>query len=179
MVTKKIRFEVFKRDGFRCGYCGKSPPSVTLEIDHIHPKSKKGKDDINNLITSCFDCNRGKRDIPLNRLPNTLSENLSVLQEQEEQLKAYRRFVDKIQKRVNKDIREIASIFTDHFRHKDLSEQFKNGSLKNFLGLLPKHEVEIAMNLAVSKKGNKADDAIRYFCGICWNKIKKRSAPWE
>jgi hypothetical protein len=32
-----------------------------LEVDHIHPVSKGGTDDSMNLITSCFDCNRGKR----------------------------------------------------------------------------------------------------------------------
>lgn len=63
-VPKKTRFEVFKRDGFRCGYCGKTPPAVTLEVDHIEPVANGGEDDLYNLITACFDCNRGKRDIP-------------------------------------------------------------------------------------------------------------------
>ena len=43
-ISKKLRFEVFKRDGFQCAYCGKTPPEVSLEVDHIQPKSKKGKD---------------------------------------------------------------------------------------------------------------------------------------
>ena len=49
-LTKKIRFEVFKRDGFQCGYCGNTPPKVVLEVDHIEPISKGGKDDMNNLL---------------------------------------------------------------------------------------------------------------------------------
>lgn len=59
-VGKSLRFEVFARDGFTCQYCGQRPPDVVLEPDHIHPKSKGGSDDSINLITSCFDCNRGK-----------------------------------------------------------------------------------------------------------------------
>jgi hypothetical protein len=59
---KNVRFEVFKRDSFRCQYCGRSAPDVVLEVDHIVPKSKGGTDDMLNLITSCFDCNRGKSD---------------------------------------------------------------------------------------------------------------------
>ena len=43
-ISKKLRFEVFKRDGFQCQYCGKTPPAITLEIDHINPKSKRGQD---------------------------------------------------------------------------------------------------------------------------------------
>lgn len=61
-LSKKIRFEVFKRDSFTCQYCGNSAPNVLLEVDHIKPVSKQGEDDITNLITSCFDCNRGKSD---------------------------------------------------------------------------------------------------------------------
>jgi 5-methylcytosine-specific restriction endonuclease McrA len=86
-ISKKRRFEVFKRDGFKCVYCGKSPPAVILEADHIEPKSKGGVDDINNLITACFDCNRGKSNIPLGKIIPKLSKNLEVLKEQEEQLK--------------------------------------------------------------------------------------------
>ncbi len=59
-VRKSVRFNVFARDGFTCQYCGKRPPEVVLECDHIHPQSKGGSDDEINLITSCADCNRGK-----------------------------------------------------------------------------------------------------------------------
>jgi len=60
-ISKKIRFEVFKRDSFKCQYCGCSAPDVILHVDHIHPVSKGGDNDITNLITSCFDCNMGKK----------------------------------------------------------------------------------------------------------------------
>ena len=60
-LSKKRRLDVFKRDSFQCAYCGKTPPNVVLEVDHIIPKSKSGSDDIDNLITSCFDCNRSKK----------------------------------------------------------------------------------------------------------------------
>lgn len=59
-LSKKIRFEVFKRDKFTCQYCGKSAPEVILELEHIKPKSKGGTNRITNLLTACFDCNRGK-----------------------------------------------------------------------------------------------------------------------
>jgi hypothetical protein len=61
-ISKKVRFEVFKRDGFKCQYCGKCAPEVILNVDHIHPVSKGGEDDMMNYITSCFDCNSGKSD---------------------------------------------------------------------------------------------------------------------
>jgi len=60
-ISKTLRMEVFKRDAFKCVYCGKKPEDgAVLEIDHLTPVAKGGKDDIFNLVTSCLDCNRGK-----------------------------------------------------------------------------------------------------------------------
>lgn len=59
-ISKKVRFEVFKRDSFTCQYCGKSAPEVILHIDHINPVAGGGDSDIMNLVTSCVDCNLGK-----------------------------------------------------------------------------------------------------------------------
>lgn len=61
-IGKSLRFKIFSQDGFTCRYCGRRPPDVVLEVDHLHPRSKGGTDDEINLLTSCFDCNRGKRD---------------------------------------------------------------------------------------------------------------------
>lgn len=60
--SKRIRVEVLSRDGFKCKYCGKSAEETVLEIDHIVPVSKGGKSILDNLITLCIDCNRGKGD---------------------------------------------------------------------------------------------------------------------
>lgn len=59
-IGKKIRFEIFKRDSFACRYCGRKPPEVTLEADHVIAKAQGGADVFENLVTACFDCNRGK-----------------------------------------------------------------------------------------------------------------------
>lgn len=61
-ISKKTRFEVFKRDGFKCQYCGKCAPEVVLNVDHIHPVSKGGGDDMMNYVAACVDCNAGKSD---------------------------------------------------------------------------------------------------------------------
>lgn len=59
-ISKKARFEVFKRDSFTCQYCGKAAPDVVLHVDHIVPVAEGGKNDILNLISACIDCNLGK-----------------------------------------------------------------------------------------------------------------------
>ena len=58
-----LRYDVLKRDFFKCVLCGTSPavnPTTILHIDHIVPFSKGGKTEINNLRTLCKDCNLGK-----------------------------------------------------------------------------------------------------------------------
>lgn len=171
-ISKKLRFEIFKRDGFACAYCGRTPPEVLLEIDHIKPRSKKGKDDINNLITACFDCNRGKRNIPLDKAPNQISINLETLKEKEEQLAEYQKIINKIERRLIREIKKVDKIFNDTYKDYVLSDKFKTGSLKSFLRRLPAGEVVEAMIIACQRINNDRDRTIRYFCGICWKKIK-------
>ena len=58
-----LRFDVLKRDHFRCVVCGRSPATVlglVLHVDHVVPWSKGGKTVIENLRSACQDCNIGK-----------------------------------------------------------------------------------------------------------------------
>lgn len=59
-IKKSVRFAVLRRDGFRCVYCGARPIDSELHIDHIHPRSLGGSDEIENLVTACQSCNLGK-----------------------------------------------------------------------------------------------------------------------
>lgn len=59
-VSKKTRFEVFKRDNFTCQYCGAKAPEVVLHCDHINPVANGGDSGIMNLVAACAACNGGK-----------------------------------------------------------------------------------------------------------------------
>ncbi len=64
-VPLKIRWEVLKRDNYKCRKCGRSPSvdhKVRLEVDHKIPVAKNGQNDIENLWTLCWECNQGKKD---------------------------------------------------------------------------------------------------------------------
>lgn len=94
-LSKKTRFEVFKRDSFKCQYCGKCAPDVILHVDHIHPVSKGGENDILNYITACADCNSGKSDRLLSddsvmAKQRAQLEELNERREQLEQMLAWR-----------------------------------------------------------------------------------------
>jgi hypothetical protein len=67
-IAVGIRFDVLNRDGFRCTYCGRGPDQgVLLEVDHVVPRSAGGEDTLDNLVTACWDCNRGKAAKALDR----------------------------------------------------------------------------------------------------------------
>lgn len=53
------RNRIYKRDNYECVYCGSSRH---LTLDHVIPKSRGGKNDWNNLVTSCQKCNLKKAD---------------------------------------------------------------------------------------------------------------------
>lgn len=55
--SKTLKYKTFKRDKFICQKCGfEDKTGLKLEAHHINPLYLGGADDINNLITLCFDC---------------------------------------------------------------------------------------------------------------------------
>lgn len=171
-LSKKIRFDIFKRDGFRCSYCGTSPSeTVLLEVDHIHPVAEGGTNDIDNLITSCQDCNRGKGAILLSVVPQSLQEKAAEIQERESQIAAYYQVLSAKKERKDKEIWDIAEIFMKRFCDDGISRA-NFSSIRNFLTHLDFYEVVEAMEIACDKKYNRRP-AFLYFCGICWNKVKR------
>ncbi len=63
---RPTRQNVLLRDENTCQYCGKTPSKKELNLDHVVPKSKGGKNTWKNLVTSCKRCNSRKAD----RTPN-------------------------------------------------------------------------------------------------------------
>lgn len=171
-IGNKLRFDVFKRDSFTCQYCGSFPPSVVLEVDHIQPKSKGGKDDLNNLITSCFECNRGKRNYLLDQVPNTLITNIEQIKEKEKQYSEYRKLLKKIEKRINKEVDSVEWAFQIKYPDLSFTEVFRKNTVKKFIDKLGVDVVRDAMFSAVDKC-NDETNTTKYFCGICWNKIRE------
>ncbi len=60
-ITPTLRFEVLKRDGYKCQLCGNGASTGSrLHIDHKQPIAKGGSSKLDNLWTLCADCNHGK-----------------------------------------------------------------------------------------------------------------------
>ena len=60
-MSESLRYDVFKRDEYKCCICGmSSKDGAKLHVDHIIPVSKGGKTELDNLQTLCSRCNIGK-----------------------------------------------------------------------------------------------------------------------
>lgn len=67
-VNLRLRFQVMRRDNFKCKICGKSPatePATILEVDHVIPWSNGGDTVEANLQTLCTMCNQGKSNLTM------------------------------------------------------------------------------------------------------------------
>lgn len=90
-LSKRTRFEIFKRDGFACRYCGRSPAAAPLHVDHVVPVAAGGHSQPENLVTACDDCNLGKSSVPLDdiKLRTVNRESLKRQRDHAEQIAAF------------------------------------------------------------------------------------------
>lgn len=54
------RMVLYSRDRHLCAYCGQQYEPRNLTIDHVHPRSRGGKNTWVNCVTSCKPCNMRK-----------------------------------------------------------------------------------------------------------------------
>lgn len=173
-MTKKQRFEVFKNDNFTCQYCGKKPPDAILEVDHIIPTSKGGSDDISNLLTSCFDCNRGKSNTRLEnkKCRDDIKKLNAEIKEKELQLKEYYKFLRKIERDNKKYINEVSEYWSSiHNDQYSLNEKGLR-SIKYFLKHLTVFDIKDAIEIADARLIQNIEQEFKYMCGILHNWIK-------
>lgn len=171
-ISKKLRFEVFKRDAFCCQYCGAVPPNVVLHVDHINAVANGGDNDIDNLITSCEPCNLGKSATPLTDVPKTLKDRAEEVAEREAQIQGYNAILQARANRLDDECWRVAaalerSEYVDSYNRKRLQ------SIRHFLSRLSVVDVIDAAEITTAKWGSTSSDRVfRYFCAVCWNKIR-------
>ncbi len=63
-ISPETRLSVRQRANFVCEFCGVSETDTAgeLTVDHFHPKTRGGTDDLTNLLYCCVRCNQYKAD---------------------------------------------------------------------------------------------------------------------
>lgn len=196
-VSVRVRFEVFKRDRFTCSYCGRTPPEILLEVDHVIPRAAGGSDDFDNLLTSCRDCNRGKsaRLLAEGSAPAVRAEALEELQHRIEQATAYaeamhtwRQWEDSLVDEVYAEwahsfgARTVETKKGTHWEWLYAYERWPSeATIRRFVKELPLLTILEAVQATAAwadseLNGRSYERACRYFYAICWRRIRD-SAP--
>ncbi|MEW6048525.1 MAG: HNH endonuclease [Bacillota bacterium] len=171
-IPSKVRFEVFKRDKFTCRYCGRTTPQVVLEVDHIVPVAEGGTDDIENLVTSCYECNRGKGATSLDELPvsdDDIHERTVLLLEREMQLREYNEVRRQVREREEAQAMELYNYWFDLWGAEKLwrKECPDHRQLVLFLRSIAVEDIKRAMQLAVAGDNRRTPrQALLYLYGI-------------
>lgn len=167
-LSKRTRFEIFKRDGFRCAYCGADPTQRALHVDHVIPLAEGGTDDDANLITSCADCNLGKSAVPLEERRFDKRElDAEAAQEHAEQIKAYlsaqRELVDAREMALD----EIEAYWCEQFDSKNMVPTQLRGHARRAIADLGIEATLEAIAITASYVAHKSiTTQIKYFCGV-------------
>lgn len=181
-MSKRKRFEVFKRDAFTCQYCGRNTPQVVLEIDHVIAVASGGDDEPENLLTACFDCNSGKSDRPLTEAMPSMSAKMADEKERQAQLSEYNAHRENCRTAKLEAIERMSdywfSLVIKPFEGRWLFGAARTPSIKSFLQRMPEADIKDAMDIAHGKfplMSIDSDDwkTWKYFCGVCWNMIKE------
>lgn len=170
-VTKRTRYEVLRRDGHRCRYCGATAPDVKLTVDHVTPVALGGTDDPSNLVAACADCNAGKA---------STSPDTPLVADVEADALRWAMAVQvaaKAQAAQGEERRQFVEYFdgewfarAGHFAERPADWHV---TLWGFYARgLSLDALEEALDITGAATNVQHRSRWRYFCGICWNKLR-------
>jgi hypothetical protein len=125
---------------------------------------------MDNLITACFACNRGKAGVPLSVVPQSLADKAAEVAEREAQLAGYQEILRARRERLEDDVWEVFR----HWREQESTTHERFNSVKRFVDMLGLCEVLDSLDTTLAANIRSERREFLYFCKVCWNKIKGR-----
>lgn len=174
-VTKRLRFEIFRRDNHACRYCGASAPDAKLTIDHVIPASLGGTDEPANLVTACEDCNSGKGssspDAPVVEDVTQDALRWAAARERAEAMLAAER-----EKREDY-IDRFAAVWTAEApAFAEIPDNAEASITRFYEAGLPIEELLDAARVAFAATHVYQRRRFNYMCGVAWRKVERLSA---
>jgi hypothetical protein len=177
-VSKRLRYEIFRRDNHTCQYCGATAPGVPLRVDHVTAVALGGADTPDNLVTSCEPCNSGKSSMPADAaLVSDVADSAlhwaAAIKQAAEELRAQaepkRAYRAAFQQAWNEWTWEHKGKREPH----ELEDGWKS-SIDNFREAgLPIEVWPDIIEKAMTNKTVKAENLFRYSCGIAWRMVRE------
>jgi hypothetical protein len=175
-VSRRLRFEILRRDDHTCRYCGATAPDVKLTIDHVVPNALGGSDDPTNLVTACEACNGGKT--------STTPDGPLVADVADDALRwagAIRVAADQMLADLDRR-NALRATFNDAWMKWGVGEGDRRTevprpggwaqSIDSFMAAgLPMPVLLDCLDMAMRAKKVKPVDTFRYMCGIAWKKV--------
>lgn len=177
-ISRRLRYEILRRDDHACRYCGDRAPDVKLTVDHVIPIALGGTDEPSNLVTACQPCNAGKSasapDAPIVEGVKDDALRWSAAMNEAAAIQAKRR--------------EERNAFIEAFDTAWLRWRTENGegdllprpdSWKDSVGRLFDFGLEFevvaeAIDSAMRRRTWGDHGEFKYFCGICWGILRER-----
>lgn len=174
-VSKRLRYEILKRDNHTCRYCGATAPDVKLTVDHVTPTALGGTDTADNLVTACQPCNAGKSstspDAPLVEDVKELDLKWADAIKRVTTARAKQR-----KKRDTYVVRFLSA--WDEWHYGPDKEPIPRpasweASIQRFYDLgVPIEDVEECVRVACGNNNVRLDETFRYFAGCVWRVVK-------
>lgn len=175
-VSKRLRYEILRRDNHACRYCGATAPDIPLTVDHVVPTALGGDDDPSNLVTACQPCNAGKSasspDAPI--VADVAADALRWARAMERAVQ-----IQASQRQAEQDYFDAFANHWHLYEYKGSPliplESDHLNSLRNFYRAgLAVSELHYAADEAMGARHIPTSRVWRYFCGICWRLIEER-----
>ncbi len=168
-LSKRLRYEVLRRDNHACRYCGATAPGVKLTVDHVVPVTLGGSDEPGNLVTACVDCNAGKSATPPGaplvadvaqdavRWAQAMAAATAVRVAEQEEIERHVEYVD--------------DVWREHLDPEERPTDWGHTvALLLRSGLV---YVDFEDGVAATVRAHPRD-SWRYFCGVAWNTLRVR-----
>jgi hypothetical protein len=177
-VSKRLRYEILRRDNRTCRYCGTSAPDVPLRVDHVTPVALGGGDEPSNLVTSCEPCNNGKSSSTVDaalvadvtddalRWAAAMKQAADDLRKQQAPKLAYRETFENAWCGWTRE---------DGWKtvRMDLPEGWKTSLDAFYEAGLPREVWPDIVEKAMTNPTVRADNTFRYACGIGWRMVRE------
>lgn len=174
-ASKRLRYEILRRDGFRCRYCGLTATEAELTVDHVVPVVLGGGDDAENLVCCCRPCNSGKSSIaPESPLVASVADDALRWAKAMEYAAIDRRMAREEAQKLHEKFLAKWNTWTYTRGIKKYNIDIPGGwqsSIDRFLeaGL----ELEELLSLIDVAMAARTTDEWRYFCGCAWRRIRE------
>lgn len=174
-VSKRLRYEIFKRDGHTCRYCGATAPDVKLTIDHVTPEALGGTDTPDNLVTACGPCNSGKT--------SSTPDAATVADVADDALRwaaAMKQAAEQFRQQETPKFEYRDAFLTewnrwhvgkDEAKKVPLPSDWKQAMDRFRVAGLPAWTWPDIVDIGMANEKVKPENTFRYCCGIAWNKV--------